>query len=1382
MKKQVLLLLAILLQVFAALNAAETSPIFYFSTLNLKDGLSQLSVITILEDSKGFMWFGTRNGLNKYDGEQFSIYRHDNNKPNSLTDNHITVLLRDDRNKALWIGTNNGFNHLDLTTNTITPYYQSDSLPLSNTEIIALALDSRERLWIGTRSGLYIFERTTGSLRRIDFDGLIASEAITALYISQNDRVFIGTRNKGLLLCDLQFTILTHLTAPSITDNTISAIYEDSRKQLWIGTPTRGINKWEIESNTITHYTTANSSLTDNSVRCFAEHNTNLIIGTFNGLSILNQQTGTITRYNNFDVREGSLSHFSVYSLCVDKVGTLWVGTYSGGVNYYNPLNNRFTFYHPQNSPNELFGIFGTLIYHQPEGCLWIATEGGGLLQFDPQKKTFCNYLMENTPKDQRAHNQNIIKALTLDGAYIWCGTNNGSIYKFHIPTKTFSLYYKFQSDRNIGIYSLFKDKQNALWVGTTTGEGLVKITPDKQAVSRFKVKGTDRPVHFTSIRSFMELREGVYLIGTRAAGLFKYDSHAKTLTTYNTRETAANRRLENNYITTLMRRANGEIWIGTFGGGIYRYEENEGIVQKLTTANGLIDDNVCAIVEDNNNALWISAGPGISELNLHNLQFHNYSRLNGIEVREFSPNGGIRLPDGNFYFTGSNGFLSFSNRSLTRNKYIPPVMLTALTVNNTVIKPNDDTQLLTNTIDDTQKLVLHHDQNNFSIAYTALNFIFHQQNQYAYRLLGNETQWNNVGTRKEAFYNNLSPGEYIFQVIASNNDGLWNKEGKSIHIRILPPWWATPAAYTLYVLVILLITGTIGYNIYIRQKLKHDLSIKQVEKQALEEFHQTKTRLFTNFSHELRTPLTLIITPLEELLNQAELSTALRRKLDLMAKHSKRLLLLVNQLMDLQKNQAGNMQLQVSEDRPANYLREIYFAFRQISESKKIDFQYHAPEEEIKAWFDHSMLEKVVFNLLSNAFKFTAAGETVALTLEVTERQEAQTTRRYMTICVSDTGKGISEDERQHIFTPFYQADGSDLFSQTNGTGIGLSLTQSIVRLHHGLISVEQNRPKGCIFRVEIPIDKESYSDKEISTSAPWSVEQANASALAQAESNNIEVNNGGSTATPAIRRTVLLVEDNEDIRQYMKDRLTAHYRVLEAADGIEAFDRVVKEYPDIVISDIMMPRMDGLELCSLIKNDLRTGHIPVVLITARSMVMHIKEGFLSGADDYVVKPFNMDVLLARINNLLTLRDRLRETYGKKFSLESMGIDTVSADDRFMQKLFEIIEEHLSSPELNIELLCKEIGFSRANFYRKLKAITDLSPADLIKNKRLEIAARMLRETDMNVSEVSMQTGFSTPAYFAKVFRTVYGMSPTEWTKKEMILPAKETHRTDLF
>lgn len=1363
---------------YSPLHAKENR-VFNFSTLNLNNGLSQLSVLDICQDAKGYIWFATRNGLNKYDGEQFTVYKHSNYDHNSLSDNHITKLLPDDTRGGLWVGTNNGLNYINQKTNVISRYQTGDYPGLPSNSILSFSLNQSGKLWVGTRLGLCYWIPESQTFETLTFDGLLKEEPITSLYTDQQGLLYIGTHNKGLLVCDKNLNILQRLdknSRPALSDNAISCIFEDSNRQLWIGTDMKGLNKWSADRKTISTLLQDNSGLTDNYIRCLQEQDQQLIIGTFDGLSILHLANDSITKYNKFEANHNSLSHFSVRSLHIDRAGTLWVGTYSGGVNYYHPLNNRFVFYHPlEENQQKLYNIFGPMVYSSQS--LWIGTEGGGLLQFDPVTKRYANYLLEDRPVGM--YNKNIIKSLIVKGEYIWCGTNNGGLYRFHIPTKRFSLIYQFPQ-KNLGIYTIYQDANENIWLGTTSRQGLVKITKEKKVINEFPIGSRNETISFSSIRAFLPLREHVYLIGTRSFGLYEYDAQKRTLIHYSTEEKNVSRKLGNNYITSILKKKNGEIWIGTFGAGLYQYQEGKGIVRHIGAEDGLTNEEVYSLIEYNQN-IWASIDNGIAEVNTRTGQIYPYDCFAGLETLEFTPQGGICLSNGEVYFSGSNGFLSFTPRSLIKNNRMPPVVLTQLTINNKIVQPGDPTQILETNPDDTETITLTYNQNNFSIAYCALNYILHEQNQYAYQLAGHDKEWNYVGSRKEAFYTNIAPGKYTFHVIASNNDGIWNQKGKTLEIVILSPWWKTIWAYAIYTLLTIGILYIIGYYMRSKHKLELNLQMRQMEKLRMEEFHQTKIRLFTNFSHELRTPLTLIISPIDELARQAEVAPFIKNKLELVLKNARRLLLLVNQLMDLQKNQNGSLTLHLTSSDLNAFLLEIYYTFKQIAESKQISFHYEAPKGELAVHFDQSLLEKAVFNLLSNAFKFTAPGEAVYLRLRMVSGKEAlqqqyektlsgdpafcisSDAKNYYIIQVTDTGKGIPETARAHVFDAFYQVNNAQSANDNvNGTGIGLSLTQSIVHLHHGAISVDANSPKGSIFTIILPDNERLQPTEEAESYSLPESEREEQAVVTQTEEQS-------ETLPFVAGKTILLVEDNEDIRNYVKEHLERHYRVLEAENGAKAFDIVLQEFPDLVVTDIMMPGVDGLELCAMIKNDLQTGHIPVVLLTARTMVMHVKEGFLSGADDYIVKPFNVDVLLVRIYNLLVQREKLKSLYAKNFSLQSMGIETASTDDKFMQKLFEIIKKHLANPDLKVDLICDEMGFSRSNFYRKIKAVTDLSLNDLIRHKRLEVAAQLLKDSDMNVTEVSVATGFSTLAYFTKCFKSAYGVSPTEYIKGQI-------------
>lgn len=1238
-------LITLLLCCFSALLNGAVSP-FSFSSLKMEEGLSQLSVLKIHQDKSGFMWFATRNGLNRYDGNSFVVYKHSNGDSLSLSSNHVTALAEDDRGN-LWVGTMNGLNRMDLrvdrvySLNDMAAYKQS---PLYHTWISSLYVDRQKRFWVGTNKGLYLYDYENDSFILNDLEGELPRDQIMVINEDHDGNLLIGTLQNGLYICDSKLNLLSHYfknTTPfSLTDNNISAIHEDSEGRLWVGTRSGGLNRIDTETNAVTHYTAWNGRLGNNSVRTINTYNGQLVVGTFNGLSLLNLVDGSCTTYTNFDEQKGGLSHFSVFSAFVDNANTLWIGTYAGGVSYSNPLNSRFTFYDLQGGSDKLFGIFATMAY-QPDHTLWIASEGRGLLSLDLNTDMFERFLLDARPN--ALNDRNIIKSLFVEGDFVWCGTQKGTLYRFDTRTKKFSLFYTFHKE--VSIYTITRCSDGVLWLGTTDNTGIVRVFPDGRIAPSDSVFAL-----LPSVRSFLEIRDGVYLVGMHTGGLALYDSHTHKLIKYNTREEGS-RKLYNDQVSNIVKDREGRIWIGTFGGGFCRFDEEKGIMEWLTAVEGLSDDNINSIIPGDDGKLWNSTGNGISAYD--------------------------------------------------------------------------------------------HD----------------------------------AGSRKEAFYTNLKPGDYVFRVRASNNDGLWNDEGRSLSIHIRTPFWQTWYAYMLYLLIIGGILYVVWYYLHMKRKLEQDLVEKQKEQQRQEEFHQSKIRMFTNFSHELRTPLMLILSPLEEVLQRVDMNPNLKGSLRLVYGNAQRLLLLVNQLMDLRKNQSGNLQLRVSHNDLYLFTQEIYIAFNQIAVKERITFRLESDESGIDAWFDRVLLEKVFFNLLSNAFKHTAPDESITIRLQLfsvagLQEQfpgrisgEVRGTSRYVCLSVEDTGKGIDDSDKFHIFSPFYQGtDESE--SNTAGTGIGLSLVLSIVKLHKGVVWVEDNKPKGAVFRVLIPINREAYAHEQFAEDDSSARNPYGGIEVAEDES-KVPDNMQEQLPVSGQRYTLLLAEDNPDVRRYICKHLEPYFDVLEAENGVDAFNKIAETLPDLVVSDIMMPKKDGLQLCSEIKQDLRTGHIPVIIITAKSMVMHIKEGFQCGADDYIVKPFNMEVLLCRIRNILASRERLKELYGKKFSLESLGFETTSADDTFMQKLFGVIEQNLSNPGLNVEILCKGVGMGRANFYRKLKAITDLSPVDLIRNKRLEIAARMLLETDMNISEVSANIGFNSHAYFATCFKAMYGMSPTEYVQQ---------------
>lgn len=1345
------------------LYAEKTNYLYSFNS-DLNEGISQLSVMTIYQDSRGYLWFATKNGLNRFNGKEYKIYHREDGNEQSLSNNSVTSIT-EDQEGYLWVGTNNGLNRIDLNTNEIKRYNLETNGLVANS-ISTVYTDRSGCLWVGTWEGLNRYNREGDHFEYIPIEDDTERAMIVTLLEDSSGRFWIGTRNKGLLLCDHQMNLISQFTSESknmpLNNNNITSIYEDDKKQIWVGCKNSGLNKINLRDNEVTSYTNLNSGLSNNSVRCIIEWQGKLLIGTFDGIFDLDKATERIVKVAGYDDINKSLSHYSVYCFCVDRDKTLWVGTFAGGVNYLNKFTNRFVLHKPQEELNIRTGIYGAITYESPED-LWIATEGYGLLNYNKRTNESHYYLID--PSVRFAFNTNIIKSVFYEDGYVWCGTTKGEIYKFNIKTKKFSLYHQYPIEYSI--YSIIRDHNGVLWVGGASTEFGLTCFVNDSLVTTF-CNNVDEPIYFSNVRCILEEEDGVFLLGSTAEGLLRFDTHKKQLTKYSNEASVEKYRIPNNYISAIVRTKSGEIWGSTYGGGIFQLDESKAIRRIMTVREGLLDNNICTLVESSDQRLWMSTVNGLIMFDPAKDEVRNYHRHNGIDIREFTLHSGIALPDGSLCFAGSNGFVTFHVEAMDKNNNIPPVVLEQLSVNNHPVEVGDESAILDKVLDGMETIRLAYNENNFSITYQALNYIYATQNQYAYKLEGYDTDWNYVGERNSAFYTNLSPGKYVFLVKASNNDGVWNEEGRSLIIIVQPPLWRTWYAYLFYVIALAAIIYGILYYVNIKRNLEAGLKMKQLEKQKQEEFHQAKIRLFTNFSHELRTPLMLIITPFEELVKRVDIPAELHDKLSIIYKNAQKLLLLVNQLMDLHKNQAGSMDLKVSEGDICEYIKEIYYAFNQIALTNEVKFTLNCTPKTINGWFDKSLLEKVVFNLLSNAFKYTASGESVLMEVSEVTLKELDPKRtdglykdensQYVILKVKDSGKGIEEGEADKIFTPFYQIPETSGIN-LSGTGIGLSLVYTIVQLHRGVIYVDHTETKGACFVVILPVSRSAFSEEQIESREIDKIAE-----ITNTEDISVSLPVTENKDQPKYK--ILLVEDDKDVRDYLKKSLEAEYIVIEAADGVRAYEKVVQDFPDLVLSDIMMPKRDGLELCTMIKNDIRIGHIPVILMTARSMVVHIKEGFHAGADDYIVKPFNMDVLQTRIRSLLASREQLKKLYGKRFSPDVMGIEVKSADERFSQKLFDVIEKNISNEKLDVELLCTEIGISRANLYRKLKSITELSPMELIRNKRLEMAAKLLKESEMNVSEIASHLGFNSHSYFSNSFKAFYGCTPTEFVQ----------------
>lgn len=1324
---------------------------FFFSHLGVENGLSQVSVLDIFQDSDGYIWFGTRNGANRFDGYEFKIYQNEVNDTTTLSDNYIRCFA-EDSHQNIWIGTSNGINCIDYQTQKLTRFYPQSIHPEYPTNTINQLFrhtDGNVYAAIGNRILQCNKDQTTSPIR---LETEIGSQILS---IAQNRQgtIYLGTQNSGLYIFTHDWKLKQHFSAQHspeyhLPTDEITVLLPDNNGNLWMGFENSGICFFDGEKKTFSCLNTENSGLSNNTVRVMTHYNADsILIGTFRGLNILNTQTRSIHPADIDISGQGGLSHFSIHSLLIDKDQTLWVGTYSAGINYHSPFHKSFFYL----TSDKFAGIFGKG-QEDRYGNMWFATEGSGLFKYNPQ--TGERHLYPIKPIREGNYEANIIKSILIKGDSIFCATHFGSVYLFSISSQQYKLLYDFKYN---DIYSLYIDSRQRLWIPTNSDEGLVVIDGDRQ-IRTFTANGKQRS--FSHITQIHEVEPDLFLLGALQDSLYLYDMKKQTVRNLASQLKSLSQSDKIGSITTILQDSKGFFWISTSKNGLYRLNTDFQLVKHYQKEDGLPGSQIQSLSIDNRQTIWATVGKSLYKWDRTTDTFDEVN-INDIPPQEFTFYAGNNMAsNGTLYFPSDKGILYFNPNKMVINPHIPPVYLTAVILNN-------EKEIMGNAQNHTLTLSAY--QNNITFKYTALNFIHPEMNQYTYKLEGADLAWHSVGNRREANYSNLAPGSYTFRIKASNNDGVWNPEETTLHIVIKPPFYRTWWAYLTYIALFFFLTIRLIRYQQNKQEREREIRFKQMEQEKINEWHEERMRMFTNFSHELRTPLTLIINPLTDLMQHVSFSQEVKNTLLLIKKNTERMLLLVNNLMDIQKYEAGKSILKKSRFDFSTFIQEMYRSFESVAHNRNIAFSLNnrLPESYV-VYLDEAEMEKVFFNLLSNAFKFTPSEGHVSMRacsipqadcLQLPhfpiEYHNRLGENRYLFVEIIDDGTGIDAQETEKIFEPFYRSQ-TDIHQQISGTGIGLNLTRSIIRQHGGCIWTETSKETGTRFMFLLPdTEKQPLPVAETSATAQTTETIQMANRLVE-ETENKE------------KPTILLVDDNEEMLAYLEQQLYHDYNVKKAGNGKEALANIEKIHPDIVICDIMMPEMNGLELCRHLKGDSNYRHIPIVLLTAKSMVSQIEEGLEAGADDYIVKPFQISILKARVRNILNLRAQMKTIYSDTLSLQQFGINESDSNDDFLKQYIHIVKANLSNPDFDVPVIYETLGMSRTNFYRKVKAVTGLSPIDLIKNIRLEVAAKLLKESNLNISEIAQQVGFSSRSYFARSFKSVYGMSPTEYQESE--------------
>lgn len=1358
-------------------SAVAQAPDLYFDHINYDVSFSQSAISSIHQTKKGFIWIGTANGLISYDGYNFSRYVYNKDVLSTISNSHVNVILEDNQ-KQLWVGTNNGLNLFNKKENN---FLRIDVLKVKGGRnyISSIIQDDNNNIWVGTFGGIKRLNKKKLLLEEIsaDLNSPFRKSRVLSLFFDAKYGVLVGT-SKGLECFDPKNGSRKNLPKAlsgnaSLLKSKIWKVIKEKNGDLWFATETNGVFHYQASKNYVTNYLVDFSnrkSLSSNWINDITLIDSNTIwFATKNGVCVFKKNKNEFTTYKHNPLTNYSLSDDDVKCFLKDRHGDIWIGTNGGGVNFFQKTNTNFTKISEVIKPN--FGLNNALVNavaKGADGTLWVGTNGGGLNHLDFRSNKNQVYLIDNYDFEKSV---NMITSLVnQNDQNLYCGTFKG-LFSFNKNSKSFtkiSLSQKDSKESERPITSLLMDNGD-LWVGTN-GNGLKKVTQDG-TVESYMVDGSGNSISDNFITDVANRSNGLWI--ATQYGLNFFDKKLKRVT--KVFKTGGKSKLPNNSLTVLFTDSKKRFWVGAESGGINLFDEKSEQFFEINKAMGFTDETIKSISEDAQGNIWVSDNNLLYRIktkilkavaNISDFEITYYSSKDGLKVKQFSNNSSLKLDNNQLVFGSSNGLILFNPSKLIKAEEKSAVVLTKLIVNNEEIRPGNKDIPLDNYISETSEITLGYDQGYIGLEFSAMNFVNPEKNEYAYKLESsfNKDDWHTIGSQHYINLTNLNSGTYLLKIRTSDAGGKWNPSIKTLKITMLPPWWRTWWAYIFY--LGLLGAGSVLLFRFFRNRelLKQTFYLEQVEKERQEELYKMKLDFFTNVSHEIRTPLTLISGPVEELLNGAEKDSNLEHKLKIIKNNSDRLLKLVNELMDFRKAEKGSMKIYCEQQDIVSFCFDIYESFRGFAVEKKIDYKFVLNINSLPIYFDKNQMEKVIYNLLSNAFKFTSKNGRITLAVEQKDDSDS------IEIKVKDNGIGIPENRKKKIFKNFFQLDGRG--SANLGSGIGLALSKSIVELHHGEIKVQTEADANftTIFTITLKKGKAHFKKSQIVENSVAIPEDTSPISDVKTEVHTYEAEYSEESENNT-RKTILVVEDNEEVLSFVSDILHTDYRVLKFTNGQDALDYMDKEIPDLIVSDVMMPEMDGFELCKILKTSINTNHIPVILLTAKSSTLNRIEGLSTGADSYISKPFSIEELKLTIQNLLSAKEIMRQKYSERFISDSEQENPDTPEGLFVKKLTGIIEQNIDNPNFDVNDLVKEIGMSRTVLYKKVQTLTNHSVAGFIKNMRLKKAASLLMNTTYSVAEITYMVGFTDRKHFSKEFKKFYNLSPTIYKSSHTII-----------
>ncbi len=1349
--------------IFRALPQPRTA--YSFIRVDASQGLVNNQVTCLFKDSRGFTWIGTSSGLSRFDGLNFVNYRHNDKDSSSLPDNYIES-IQEDGNRRLWIATRWEYTVFDLDREI---FIRDISCILKEygleEPVDRVYIDRHKQLWFRPQGKNQFFTFSPENKSLISPYQSVSSKTTGISDLFHDGKHYYFLYTNGTIECfeGISYRLVSSVQIPDMhntANDYPNKIFADNEGDYWIYGNNNGLKHFNKKLQQWKHYS-ANSKeikLSSNLVKKIVQGpDRNIWVGTdHGGIDIIDRRTGKLTPLFFHTDDPKSIPQNSITDILVDQYQVVWISTFKRGIAYYHQSIHKFPHLHAM--PSDKKGLpFNDIncFAEDYQGNLWIGTNGGGLIFYNRSRNEYKVYTHD--PKNPKSLSNNVVVSLFIDDqGLLWIGTFTGGLNVF--DGKNFT-HYQLEDGNglpNNNIWTVNQDSQKRLWIGTL-GSGIVLFDKKSRKFLPVPNQGSIQlPSPF--VNHIHRMKDGNMFIAT-GIGIAFYDIRENRYRYHPHKNTQNQLTVSNNNVNSVYQDSWGLLWVATRE-GLTMIDPKNDYLKHFDEEDGLPRDIINCIQEDEARTVWISKSTGISRIEVisqnkdgeYSYKISHYTKAEGLQGQEFNMNASLKTRDGEIIFGGPNGFNLFKVNNIKYNNHLPRVVFTGLQVFNKPIKPGDqldNIKILEKSITSTESVVLKHSMNVFSIEFAALNSFIPSKSKFRYMLEGFDQDWFETdGNRGKIIYTNLSPGTYLFKVKACNNDGLWNEDFSSLTVTILPPFYATSFAWLIYFVLFALLILYFRYSMLRKARNRFRLEKERLMAKRNHELDETKLRFLTNVSHEFRTPLTLILAPLDQLLKK-ETAEDKRKLLGTIQRNARNLLDLVNQLLDFRKLDLYGLKFQPSFGDIIAFLKEVCVHFNESFQRKGIYFEFNPALDELPCEFDSKKLHRVLMNLLSNALKFTPPGGKVIVSAELIPSPDSA--KENLIIRVKDTGPGIAEADLDKIFDRFYQSPKNQALGIA-GSGIGLNLAKEMVHIHGGTIRVNSELGKGSEFVVSIPLG--------LAAGKPTLPDDGKTSD--KFEETKISENKNGEN-----KPTIVLIEDNLDFRSFMRDSLSGKYQIYEAGNGKEGFETIHKSIPDLIISDIMMPQMDGIEMCIKLKKDIRTSHIPVILLTARTADEDKIKGLETGADDYITKPFQMDLLLLRIQNLLEKRREIQKRFLKNIDLSPSEVEITSMDEKLIRKAIKFVEKNIAEPGFSVIDLSRELGMSRVYLYKKLLAITGKSPVEFIRIIRLKRGIQLLEKSQMSVSEVAYKVGFNSPRYFSKYFKEEYGMFPKEYIRK---------------